>query len=650
MLRRVFVIGLLVFSHSLIAQVKESSLEEVKVTNDLLQRPKVRLSFKQGKDLIQQSQPEDLGDMLKSVPGVTLKNYGGLGGLKTISSRGINGTHTGIYLDGFQMYNTQSSLIDLSQVQTENVQEIAFSYGTDEIKLQQVSAYFSLSNVFINRFEQQFSEDTFQLRFSSKYGSFSLFDQYLSAKYNRKSYYLSVFGKYRTCKGDFPYTLQNGSQPINETRINGDLNERSSGISFGKQFKNKSSLKLFGNYYDTDRGVPGAVILYNPTSSQRLYVKNAQVNLDYKFVLKKTLGRFYSSQRFEELVYLDSGYLNAAGFLKSKYNNQLNHSGLILRNKIGSWNLVYGVEEQLSTLQSNQFSENVKRFHSREMLEIGRTLGLIDIELLAAYQHCASFFGTERKDYAAFNPSLTIKTNRKFPILGSAAFTVKRSMRIPNFNELYYNQIGNMDLKPERATIFLLTSQNNFNLHKNKIDFTYSLFNNYINDKIVAIPTKNLFVWSIQNVGKVMIYGIDLSVNHKREFSKDFRVETIGMYTFQRALDVTDSKNSTYRDQIAYIPTHTASCSFSLSYKMWGLYTGAFINGGSYALNQNIPSNWVKGFYTLDCSLWYILPLKANQLKFQFSVKNITNYQYQYVMNYVMPGRNVLITLNYAIH
>ena len=43
----------------------------------------------------------DVGDLMRYVPGVNLKSYGGLGGMKTISSRGLSSQDNAIVVDGF---------------------------------------------------------------------------------------------------------------------------------------------------------------------------------------------------------------------------------------------------------------------------------------------------------------------------------------------------------------------------------------------------------------------------------------------------------------------------------------------------------------------------------------------------------------------
>ena len=50
---------------------------------------------------IQEMAAEDVGELIRKFAGVSLKSYGGLGGLKTISMRGLGANHSAIISDGF---------------------------------------------------------------------------------------------------------------------------------------------------------------------------------------------------------------------------------------------------------------------------------------------------------------------------------------------------------------------------------------------------------------------------------------------------------------------------------------------------------------------------------------------------------------------
>ncbi|HRO76999.1 MAG TPA: TonB-dependent receptor plug domain-containing protein, partial [Crocinitomicaceae bacterium] len=50
---------------------------------------------------IERLQAHDLGEVLQKLPGLTVKNFGGVGGMKTVSVRGLGSAQQQIVLDGF---------------------------------------------------------------------------------------------------------------------------------------------------------------------------------------------------------------------------------------------------------------------------------------------------------------------------------------------------------------------------------------------------------------------------------------------------------------------------------------------------------------------------------------------------------------------
>ena len=57
----------------------------------------------------------DLTDALHRMPGLNIRDYGGAGGMKTVSVRGFGTTHTGVIYDGVTLSDAQSGTIDLSR-------------------------------------------------------------------------------------------------------------------------------------------------------------------------------------------------------------------------------------------------------------------------------------------------------------------------------------------------------------------------------------------------------------------------------------------------------------------------------------------------------------------------------------------------------
>ena len=71
----------------------------------------------------------DVADALHRIPGVTLRDYGGAGGMKTVSVRGFGAKHTGVSYDGIMLSDCQSGEIDLSRYSLDNVDQLSLVIG-----------------------------------------------------------------------------------------------------------------------------------------------------------------------------------------------------------------------------------------------------------------------------------------------------------------------------------------------------------------------------------------------------------------------------------------------------------------------------------------------------------------------------------------
>jgi vitamin B12 transporter len=650
---------LLLFAGPLLGQGGEAGkiLEELEITAPAGQSESAPNVQKLSKEQLQALQPEDAGQLLQKFAGVSLKSYGGLGGMKTISVRGIGGSHTGLVVDGFLLQNSQTGQIDLGTIQAENIESIALSIGGTDGQLLPVSAYLGGSALSIQTFENRFSVDTlFQVRATAKTGSFGQADGYLSLKYSRGRFFTGIFAKYRRADGTYPYHFENGIYPYNGKRVNNDLRECSGGFSMGFRPTSRTILKVNYQLYDSERGLPGAVILYNPTADQRLNNQSHQLNADFKYIGRNLGIRTYVSGRYEALQYIDSSYLNLQGFLDQKYYNASVQHGVSLQTykDLKGFAFLGGVEQNYSTLHSSipNFAQPV-RYHLKSVAGVTYTYKKL---LLLAQLGEQSVFDNNRnatsaRDKHVFTPYFLLNARDNWSVFGLPRLWGKRTFRMPTFNELYYNQIGNTDLKPEIANQLDLGTTYALKIRRHSFTFNADGYYNLVENKIVAIPTKNLFIWSMQNVGLVQILGTDLQTTWQYTFKAGLQLDLRFNYTYQDVRDISDRNSPTYGDQLPYLPQHSGNADLMVSFRKTGCSISGFLTSERFALNENNASNQVDGFQVFDASVFHTFSFgKGQQLRVNFTVKNISDQSYAFVRYYVMPGRNYLISLNYALH
>jgi outer membrane cobalamin receptor len=596
---------------------------------------------------------EDIGALTQKIAGITLKNYGGIGGMKTIAYRGISGTNTAIILDGFALQNTMVGQLDLSNLQVDNVHSLSFTSGVPSDELLPISALMQGNVLSINTFENKQTNDTMEVRYISKVGSFGQFDNYGSYKRSVANSLLSVYAKYRSFSGNYPYTIENGNFSTTSMRKNNQLNEGFGGINYSKDLNPNLKIRTSIHFNQSERGLPGAVILYNETSNQELNQQNTYANVVLENKSEKGKMNIYNSLNYGYLNYIDPSYLNNSGGLNQWYFNTINQTGVTMNRKIKDsvFMLYGGVEHTFSSLTAtNQYAFSPKRYHLQSVLGMKATLKTLSFTAQVGNHSLQNQQGASVKNTTAWTTYLQLEKRNYHSLLGLPRAWFKQTFRMPSFSELYYNAIGNKELKPELALQYSVGTSYRF--LKNSLHLSLDAYYNKVDNKILAIPTKNLFVWSILNVGRVQILGVDVMLRKNWNLSNKLEIDASFNYAFQKVQDISDEHSTTFKNQLAYFPMHTLQSEISL---LWNKKTGIFLSNSSisnrYVLNENSESNKLLGFSTFDLTCYYKMDsYKKNKLKLSLTLKNFTNTTYQYISYFVMPGRNYLMTLSYAFN
>ncbi|MFT7344686.1 MAG: vitamin B12 transporter [Lentimonas sp.] len=643
------IVGLISFPT--FSQIKSQELEEIEVPMKIERKNMSSQQITQ--EEIKESQPEDLGQMMQKFAGVSMKNYGGLGGLKTFSFRSIGSQHTAILQDGFPTINNQVGQINLGQIQMQTTFKVLFS-SQDEGLNSPISSLVMANTLNVVSQLNTFEPDTTHLTISSKYGSFSQCDNFLSFQKSNSRIQTSFFVKNRQSEGNYPFTVKEGNFEYSSIRTNNQLEEWYGGLTFMfKPKKTSEPVRIIYNIKYIDQELPGAVVFFNNTAHQALFTRQNSIKADYSSKWKKNAIRYYASYDNDYLSYRDEGFLNAAKLLISQYRQDNSLLGVSWKNKMGS-KMIFtsGAEGQRSNMISLQNSEELPQ---RDVLSLHGGMDLF----LSFFKIKFSGSAIIANDLNRFNdsvvksrfvaPKFSLTTKKIGKMNLEIGYLSSYTQRLPSFGELYYGQVGEVQLRPEKVFQNQLSFSAGKSIKRLNLNTKLYLYQNNIEDKIVAIPTKNLFVWSIQNVGKVQAYGVDIVQSATYYFKKETKLNIRANYSQQISLDKTDPDSPTYNDQIAYIPVHSGNVEGAFHYKKCAVRVSGLFVGSRYSLNQNNDFNQLDGFSVFDFYLSRTFLLnKRHELSLQGSIKNINNSSYSVVRSFIMPGRNYLISMTYA--
>ena len=634
------------------SQEKTTELEEVEITE---KHRKAEKELTIDRSEMERLAPHDLGHLLQYANGVTIRDYGGLGGMKTVSIRGLGGQHTRFITNGLPVYNAQNGQTDFGLVQIDNFENLAVEQGVSK-QLLPVGALALGNTIVLQTFENTFSPQNISVRAVSTAGSFGQLEGYAGGKVVRNNKFLAVSGKYRQFEGDYPYQFQMGTATFEGVRRNNAFNEHF--ITLGGGWKSNGDSKgrhkatFIAQLDGADKELPGAVIMYNDLADETLRTQNSRVGGNYHYYGKQIKLMSFAAYNRSFLQYHDPSFLNQQGYLDNQYTNHNINVGTTLRYATGNFSFSSGTDLAFDDLESNRELGEPGRFTTNTMLGLHFQNDVFETNVYGFSQfyedHNRSQFHSDQ--IHRLNPQISVATGKNIAKNWIFHAWYKQTLRPPSFNELYYSQIGNLSLAPEDAHQVNLGAVWNKSWKNYKLGVSSNAYYNIIDNKILALPTKNLFVWAIMNIGKVETKGIDLQINQSLTINENWQFSIVANATYQEVVDITQENSPTYRHQLAYTPRFTGNITGTVYYKNWSMHNTIFGVGERFSLNQNIPANQLDPFALWDVSMEYKMVVKEKHtFRIQGGVRNVTDAHYNFIRFFVMPGRNYFIKLMYEI-
>ncbi|MGN6178293.1 MAG: TonB-dependent receptor, partial [Mucilaginibacter sp.] len=224
-----------------------------------------------------------VADVVRDFAGLVVKDYGGIGGIKTVSVRGFGADHTGVMYDGIVIDNAENGQLDVSKINLNGVAEVTLYNAQPGDILNPARSFTSASMLSIKTIRPHLTpEKPYQLLLGTNAGSFGLINPFVAWQQRLSDKWSMVINGYtENANGRYNYKATGTGNDSTQTRTNTDVSDQQvDGALYW--FKNDSNKFVFHiNYYNSDRGVPGAVIYYNPVSHERLWNENVFSQASY---------------------------------------------------------------------------------------------------------------------------------------------------------------------------------------------------------------------------------------------------------------------------------------------------------------------------------------------------------------------------------
>ncbi len=610
-------------------------------------------------EALQRMSAQSVADALRYFSGIQIKDYGGIGGLKTVNVRSLGAQHVGVFLDGVRITNAQNGQVDLGRYSLDNMEAVSLFNAQKSETLQSATEYAAGSSVYLKTRVPVFSASKpYNITARIKAGSFKSVNPSLRIEKKLGKTAVSAEGMYLYSKGDYKFRIKNSYEDTSGRRSNGDIRAvRASAGIWAKPGGGDFHAQLY--YYDSERGLPGPVIrrLSDQYSSKdRQWDKNAFIQSSYRKIFRKFAILANVKGTYDRLEYLsDPSENSSAVYAHNTYRQRDVYGSAALAWYPFDWiSLNFAVDERWSDLDCDvKYYNYVQRLDTKAAAAASMAFKGFSLQSSLLFTRIKDISESSAEPLEKLTPTVVLGWRNSSGTMVLRGF-YKSIFRAPTLNDLYYTLVGNAQLQPEYARQWDLGAE--FQSPASwlvQLKFSADGYISRISDKIVAMPAQSQFRWSMMNYGKVHGNGLNLSLAAASEINKT-KLNLLVSYAYENAVERTDPESISYGGQIPYTPWNSGSIVIGADRGPWCLNLSFLYTGERYSSADNIEENLLGEWMTADLSLsrdFKILQKNGRQpclLNLGLDVSNLLNQRYEVVRRYPMPGINYMlkITLN----
>ena len=587
-----------------------------------------------------------VADALKYFSGVQIKDYGGLGGLKTINVRSLGAQHVGVYVDGIRITNAQNGTVDLGKFSLSSMESVSLYNANKLDYCQSASEYASGATVYLQTKRPTHDSLSVQLRNAS----FFTWMAKVNGQFNWRGWQGFVDGEYCSSRGNYPFRYHSEFEDTVGKRANSDIRY---GRIEAALFKGGFSSHIY--YYDSERGCPGGIV-------RRLSDKYTNVGREWDrdfFVQASYQERFFQKVLFKANTKYTNEYLRYCTDYPENQNTARVNNHYRQQDAYGALCAAYMPWSWLSISSSYDIRYSILKADLKRFEDVKR----VDQKIVFAaqmnwhnIQAAASALHQRYSDWTFANAGAADPLDRWTPAF-SLAYTFfgvtlrgwyKEIFRAPTLNDLYYTQVGNRNLKPEYTKQLNLGVEYHWNKNAWAFDVQADIYRNKIENRIVCLPLKGTYTWSMMNYGKTFCRGLNATLKGHYHM-KQWNFSLLTSLTWQRDVDRTDPEDEDmYNKPICYSPTFSTGITAIAGWRTLQ-FTTSYLYVGERMWSKADPEDILEPYHNVDMKLSYTHNIGKTSLGLCLEVCDVFDIQYEHLPRYPMPGRNYKLTLSFGI-
>lgn len=549
------------------------------------------------------------------------------GGVANFSVRGTGSQHTQVVWEGIPINDPMLGQTDLSTISLSGVSNVRVLYGSAGLTNNSGGIGGTIELVP----QEERATDGFDGRLNLYAGSFGTYGLSVQLRDRYRKVFGSTSVEYQTAKNNFKFRNLASIQKEDKTMEHAAIQRLGFTKTIGVQLNQRNTLKASLYYAQVEREFPPTMLMVS--TKETIFDRDVWAALNWKRVGKRSKLMVTASYIYGQQDYFD--------------NNEYTFHHLYQANKnLIRYNLNLGHNLHLE-LGGDVFNETARSDSAYRSEPHWRYWQAAFASLKYTPKKWVAAQALIREDVidGGFSPvqgliGMEVKPTHWFFVKGNVA----RNFRAPMLNDLYWVPGGNADLKSETGFSWEagLGFRKDGKVFRLKTDATY--FRSRIDNWIIWLPDGN--IWTPQNKRAVSTQGIEAKLEAAVNVGKVL-IKLNGAYTW---VSSTVKEGATATDasigkQLIYVPQHQAKGHLSVHFGRLFLLYGHQYTGLRYTTSDNKSS--LPAYQLGYMSIGYELPIKKHTVGLNFTIDNLFNKDYQTIAWRPMPGRSLLINLNY---
>ena len=574
------------------------------------------------RDDIEALQVASVSDILSTVAGIQVVTNGDAGQSSSVFTRGMESDHTLILLDGVRVNSATLGTTNFAALSAQQIERIEVVKGP-RAALWGSDALAGVIQIFTKRYasgEKAFSIGLGSNSFNQSSISVGFGNEQHQYTFNASTENSDGFNAYRSNPND-PYDLDEPDKDGYERETVSLVGNS----QFTQDFKLSVVARFQRGESEFDASYPDKPCWHDPESKCPAFYAN---NQDTKNYHTRVAGSYQLGKGSIELA------LAKSQDRSEQYGNDVQLQRIETEREQASLIAFYPFTSQSSvTVGADWYQEDISANYDLDNFTPGvqgfgsdtRDVSAIFAQARHQVDQILLEVAVRGDDIENVGDETTYNLSLGYQLAPDWLVSVNTGtgFRAPSFNDLYWPNSGNADLRPETSETHEILVRH----FTNALNIELSIYDTEVED-LISWDEVSKGVWKPSNVDKATMQGVDLTASYQQ-----------GDFHHQLNAGYVDTEDAKTKDELLRRPKLSANYTLAYQWEAWN-----FNSTVSYR-DESIDKSKLDSYWLFDLGAqWQV----TDSVLLSAKINNLFDEEYETATNYFADGRNFKINASFS--